>query len=196
MNTPSLRIFAYGFAALMVLSGCGPLITQSPGEGLSPVNAVSQGEDKHLMLFGHDVVSYFTDGKPSPGKPELKSTVQGVTFWFSNSEHKAMFDADPNKYIPQYGGYCTNGIAYAIPWGGDVDTWKIVDNKLYIFGGRQSFDAFFLDQEKNMALADKYWKEEVAGSNAFFQRLKRLTFKVPHYKSGEELAADIKAARG
>jgi hypothetical protein len=47
--------------ALPCLAGCAPFATRSPGKGLSPVNAVSDGEDKHLMLFGHDVVSYFTE---------------------------------------------------------------------------------------------------------------------------------------
>jgi hypothetical protein len=68
-----------------------------------------------------------------------------VTFRFSKPEHKAMFDAAPEKYLPQYGGYCTNGIVYGIPWGGNADTWEMIGGKLYIFGGRGSRDAFMLD---------------------------------------------------
>jgi YHS domain-containing protein len=178
-----------------VLSGCGPLVVQSPGEGLSPVNAVSEGDDKHLILFGHDVVSYFAEKTHRPGNPAIKSVYKGVTFRFSKPEHKTLFDASPEKYIPQFGGYCANGIAYAIPWGGDADTWEIIDGKLYIFGGRASRDAFMLDVPKNLALASKYWGEEVNGSNAFFQRTKRLIMRVPHYKSGEELAAEVARAK-
>ena len=159
------------------------------------MNAVSEGEDKHLLLFGHDVVSYFTEKTHKPGSPAIKSLYKGVTFRFSKPEHKALFDAAPEKYIPQFGGYCANGIAYAIPWGGDADTWEIIDGKLYIFGGKGSHDAFMLDVPKNMALANKYWREEVNGSNAFFQRSKRLILRVPHYKSGEELAAEVAKAR-
>ena len=182
-------------AASLWLGGCAPLVTQSPGQGLSPVNAVSDGEDKHLMLFGHDVVSYFTEGAHRPGNPAIKSVYKAVTFRFSKPEHKALFDASPEKYIPQFGGYCTNGIVYGIPWGGDADTWKVIDGKLYIFGGRGSHDAFMLDVPKNLALAEKYWKEEVNGSNAFWQRSKRMVFRVPHYKSGAELAADVAKAK-
>ena len=178
------------------LAGCAPLVTQSPGAGLSPVNAVSDGEDKHLMLAGHDVVAYFTEGAHRLGRPDVKSVYKEVTFRFSKTEHKALFDAGPEKYIPQFGGYCTNGIAYAIPWGGDADTWRIIDGKLYIFGGAGSRDAFLLDVPRNMALANKYWNEEVSGSNALVQRTKRLVFRVPHYKSGEELAREVAAARG
>ena len=194
------RIVKFALASLTLLAffsaaGCAPLITQSPGKGLSPVNAISEGEDKHLMLFGHDVVSYFTENTHKMGSPALKSVYKDVTFRFSKPEHKALFDAGPEKYIPQYGGYCANGIAYAIPWGGDADSWRIFNGKLYIFGGQGSRDAYLLDVPKNQALADKYWNDEVNGSNAFWQRTKRTTFnKVAHYKSGKELADDVSKA--
>ena len=176
-------------------SGCAPFITQSPGEGLSPVNAVSDGDDKHLMLKGYDVVAYFTDKAYKPGLPTVKSMYKGVAFRFASPEHKALFDAAPEKYIPQFGGYCTNGIVYGIPWGGDADVWEIFDGKLYMFGGRGSHDAFMLDVPRNMALANKYWTEEVNGSNALVQRVKRLVFRVPHYKTGKELAEEVAAAK-
>ncbi len=183
-------------AAAIALAGCAPLLTQSPGQGLSPVNAVADGEDKHLMLFGHDVVSYFTEGRQRAGSPAHKSVHKGVTFRFASAEHKKLFDEAPAKYIPQYGGYCANGIAYGIPWGGDADTWRIIDGRLYIFGGAGSRDAFLLDERGNLALAERYWKEEVEGSNAFWQRAKRLVFRVPHYKTGEQLAAEVARAKG
>jgi hypothetical protein len=94
----------------------------------------------------------------------------------------------------QYGGFCANGIVYGIPWGGDADTWLMIDGRLYIFGGAGSKAAFELDVPGNLKLAQKYWDEEVKGSNSFVQRSWRLVFRVPHYKSGEELAALVKAA--
>ena len=182
-------------AAVVTLAGCGAIQAQNPGTALSPVNAVSDAGAEHLMLFGHDVVAYFTLGRHAMGSPQHRSVHQGVTFQFASAEHKALFDADPAKYVPQYGGYCTNGIAYAIPWGGDADVWSIIDGKLYIFGGQASKDAFMLDAKANLALAERYWHEEVAGTNSFWQRGKRLVFRVPHYKSGEELAQEVAAAR-
>ncbi|HQY48307.1 MAG TPA: YHS domain-containing (seleno)protein [Usitatibacteraceae bacterium] len=183
-------------AAALLLGGCAPLVTQSPGQGLSPVNAVADGDDKHLILFGHDVVSYFTDGRHAMGSPAHKSVHKGVTFRFASAEHKKLFDAAPEKYVPQFGGYCANGIVYGIPWGGDADTWRIIDGKLYIFGGAGSRDAFLVDERANLALAQKYWKEEVEGANAFFQRAKRLVLRVPHYKSGQQLAEEVARAKG
>ena len=186
---------AFLLLTLCAFAGCAPLFTQSPGKGLSPVNAVSEGEDKHLMLFGHDMVSYFTEGTHKMGSPAIKSVYKEVTFRFSKPEHKALFDAAPEKYIPQFGGYCANGMGYGIPWGGDADTWIIREGKLYIFGGKESKDAYMLDVPKNQALAAQYWKDEVEGSNAFFQRGKRLIFKVPHYKTGKELADEVAKAQ-
>ncbi|HEX4943222.1 MAG TPA: YHS domain-containing (seleno)protein [Usitatibacteraceae bacterium] len=187
--------FIAGAALLLALSGCAPLLTQSPGRGLSPVNAVSDGGDEHLILFGHDVVSYFTEGTHQRGLPAIKSVYKGVTFRFASPEHKALFDQSPERYLPQFNGYCANGMVYGIPWGGDADTWKMIDGKLYIFGGAGSRDAFLLDVPRNMALAHRYWNQEVNGSNAFVQRAWRLVVRVPHYKSGAQLAEEVAKAK-
>jgi YHS domain-containing protein len=140
-------------------------------------------------------VSYFVDGKHALGLAQNASSYKGVTFHFASAANKKLFDDAPEKYLPQYGGYCANGIAYGIPWGGDADTWVLVNGKLYIFGGAGSKDAFLLDVPGNTALSDKYWKDEIANSNSFLQRAKRLTMKVPHYKSGEELATMVAKAK-
>ena len=179
----------------LLLSGCAPLIVQSPSGTLTPVNAIADADDKHLMLFGADVVAYFTEGKHRQGDPAIKSVLEGVTFRFANAQHKALFDKEPNRYLPQYGGYCANGIVYGIPWGGNADAWRIIDGKLYTFGGPGSRNGFYLDLPRNIALADKYWAEEVRGANAFAQRVKRLLFRVPHYLTGPELAQEV-ARRG
>lgn len=180
---------------VLLLSGCSSMTAQNPGSALTPVNAVPDAGDDRVMLKGADVVAYFTQGRYLQGDPQHRSRYQDVTFRFASAEHKAMFDAEPQKYLPQYGGYCANGIVYGIPWGGDADAWRVVDGKLYIFGGAGSRDAFALDVAANRALADRYWATEVQGSNSFWQRSKRLVFRVPHYKSGEELAREVEAAR-
>ena len=71
----------------------------------------------------------------------------------------------------------------------------MVDGKLYIFGGQGSKDAFLLDEKANLALADRYWQQEVSGNHSFVQRARRLVFKVPHYKTGDELAKAVAAAK-
>ncbi len=177
------------------LTGCGALIAQNPSGRLSPVNAVTDDPESRLMLKGADVVAYFTQQRYVQGSPQHRSRYEGVDFRFASAEHKALFEQSPEKYLPQYGGYCANGLVYGIPWGGDADAWKMIGGKVYIFGGRGSMDAFMIDPAKHIALADRYWKDEVQGSNSFVQRGRRLVFKVPHYQSGDDLARAVAEAR-
>ena len=182
-------------AGMLGLGGCSAMLAQNPSGTLKPVNAFNESGEDHLILHGHDVVSYFTDGRHVMGSADHKTVYQGVTFRFASAAHKALFDKTPTAYIPQYGGFCANGIAYGIPWGGDADTWRMIDGRLFINGGPGSKAAFELDLKRNIERADRYWREEVAGSHSFWQRGKRLVFRVPHYKSGDELAADVAAAK-
>jgi YHS domain-containing protein len=182
-------------AVALGLGGCSAMNAQNPSGALKPVNAVVLEGDERVMLAGHDVVAYWTLGRHTLGAPQFKSVYEGVTFRFSTAEHKALFDKEPQKYLPQYGGYCANGIVYGIPWGGDADAWRIENGRLFIFGGAGSKAAFELDLKGNIALADTYWRDEVSGANSFLQRGKRLVFRVPHYKSGEELAKAVAAAK-
>jgi YHS domain-containing protein len=177
------------------LAGCSSMTAQNPSSALKPVNAVPDGGDERVMLKGADVTAYFTQGKYVQGSPQFKSVYEDVTFRFANAEAKRLFDAEPKKYLPQYGGYCANGTAFAIPWGGDADTFRVEGGKLYIFGGQESKEAFELDVAGNIKLADKYWSEEIAGHNSWWQRSKRLVFRVPHYKSGAELAKMVAEAK-
>lgn len=141
------------------------------------------------------MVAYFTLGKHALGSAQFTNVHEGVDFRFANAQHKALFDANPQKYMPRYGGCCANGIVYAIPWGGDADSWRLIDGKLYMFGGAGSRQGFDLDVPGNIKLADRYWADEVRGSNSFVQRSWRLTFRAPHYNSGEELAKMVADAQ-
>lgn len=179
----------------LTLSGCGAMTAQNPSGNYKPVNAVADNPEQHLLLKGADVTAYFTQGKHVPGNVQYRSTYEGVDFRFASAENRALFDKELTKYLPEFGGYCANGLVYGIPWGGDADTWKMIDGKLYIFGGQMSKDAFEVDEKQNLALAHKYWAEEAKGSNSFLQRSKRLVFRVPHYKSGEDLAKLVAAAK-
>ncbi len=190
------RALAYGvFACSVLLGGCAALNAQNPSGALKPVNAIALDGDERVMLAGHDVVAYWTLQRHAAGSPQIKSVYEGVTFRFASAEHKALFDKEPRKYMPQFGGYCANGLVYGIPWGGDADTWRIDNGRLFIFGGAGSKAAFELDVKRNTELADQYWRDEVAGNNSFLQRAKRMVFRVPHYKSGEDLAKAVAAAK-
>jgi YHS domain-containing protein len=194
-NSSRTLLIASSLSLALILGGCAAINAQNPGGKLTPVNAHVVEGKASVMLKGHDVVAYFTQGKHAMGSPQFSSMYEGITYQFASAEHKALFDKDPAKYQPQYGGYCANGIVYGIPWGGDADSWRMIDGKLYIFGGAGSRDGFLLDVPANIKLADKYWAEEVSGSNSLWQRSKRLVLRVPHYKSGAEIAAMVAAAK-
>ena len=181
--------------AAISLGACSAINAQNKGDGYKPVNATPDPDGNALMLKGYDVVSYFVDNKHAIGNPQFKTDYKGIIFHFTTAEHKALFDKEPIKYLPEFGGYCANGIVYGIPWGGDGDTWVMREGKLYIFGGQGSKDAFLVDEKTNIALAQKYWREEISGSNSFIQRSKRMVMRVPHYKSGETLAKEVADAK-
>ena len=182
-----LAKFIAAFFAAILLGACS---------STGPYNSSGDDADSVLMLKGHDPVAYFTLGKHTLGKPEIKAVHEGATYRFASEENKTLFAREPAKYVPQYGGFCSNGIVYGIPWGGDPDTWKIIDGKLYIFGGEGSRKYFLMDEKKNLQLADQYWASEVKGSNGFIQRYYRLVFHVPHYKTGAKLEAEWQQAQG
>jgi YHS domain-containing protein len=176
--------FSWVFAAAVQLTACGSM------------NAVSQDGDSNLMLRGNDPVAYFTVGMPTPGRHDIKAQHEGLTFRFASEENRRLFITSPEKYVPQFGGFCSNGMAYAIPIVGETDSFKIIDGKLYMFGGARSKLYFEMDQERNMRLAQQYWDTEVKDANWRFQSWKRLMLRVPHYKTNAELAAEYERRFG
>ncbi|MEE4235458.1 MAG: YHS domain-containing (seleno)protein [Anderseniella sp.] len=81
---------------------------------------------------GHDVVAYFTMGKPVKGSAEFATEWKGATWEFSNAGNLEKFKANPAAYAPQYGGYCAYGVAKGSLVKGEPEQWKIVDGKLYL----------------------------------------------------------------
>ena len=187
-----MRICAAVLCAAMMLPAQGQTHV-SPNAG--PWRTVSDGDDAALMLLGYDAVAYFTQNDAVRGNPAIKVLHLGVTYRFASEANQAEFLKAPDKYMPQFGGFCANGINYAVPWGagGGPDTWRIYRGRLYVFGGQSSRDDFEMDTEANLALAHRYWNGDVAGSNAVVKRYQRLIFRVPHYKSDSALKAEYNA---
>ena len=176
--------FAIAALLLVFLSACGSM------------NVISDGADTRLMLQGNDPVSYFS-GTPVKGDANIKAEHNGATYRFASTANRETFVKDPAKYAPQYGGFCSNGLVYAVPIAGRTDNWKIINGKLYMFGGAGSKRYFEMDQEKNLKLADHYWETEVKDSNWRTQSWKRVWFaKLPHYKTNKQLAAEYEQRFG
>ena len=182
-------------AAAAALAGCSALVAQNPSSPMQPVNAVRSGDEARLAVRGYDVVAYVTQDRAVPGSPRFRSEFEDVTYYFASAEHQALFEREPARYQPAYHGYDATRIVYAIPELADPEVWRLIDGRLFLFADADSKAAFELDLPGNMALADRYWKDEVAGTNSLWQGLWRRADRVPHYRSREELARAVAAAQ-
>jgi YHS domain-containing protein len=182
-----------GSAVLLV--GCSTLVAQNPATPMQPVNAVRSGDDARLMLRGYDVVAYSTQAQAVPGSARFRADLEGVTYFFSSADHLARFQREPARYLPAYHGYDAMRMVFALPEVADPGVWRNIDGRIFLFADAASKAAFELDLPGNIALADKYWKAEVSGSNSAWQGLWRRVDRVPHYRSPDELAKAVAAAK-
>ena len=93
----------------------------------SPVYTTRDGAIK-----GYDPVAYFTKGEPVKGQKLLTYEWKGVNWYFSSSENLKAFKADPEKYAPQFGGYCAYAVSQGYTYSADPEAWKVVEDKLYL----------------------------------------------------------------
>jgi len=182
-------------AVLGLLGGCNSLVAQNPPSAMKPVNAVYRVDEPRLMLQGYDLVAYFTDRQAVPGNPQLRVEHEQVVFFFASPLHLELFKKDPRKYQPAYHGYDAMRMVFAIPERADPQQWQFVDGRLFFFADAASMAAFDLDRAGNTVLADRYWTDEVQGHFSEWQRTRRLIDNVPHYKSRDELAREVAAAK-
>jgi hypothetical protein len=97
-----------------------------------PAKAQSAAEPA-AALRGIDVVSYFKPSGPVVGVLEHRHDFDGARYLFASAQNKAAFVAEPDRYLPQFSGLCTTGIALGKEFKGDPGQWKIVDGKLYLY---------------------------------------------------------------
>ncbi|WP_293374137.1 YHS domain-containing (seleno)protein [Nevskia sp.] len=107
------------------------------------------GAAKGAAIGGYDPVAYFTTDKPAKGDPTITHEWNGATWQFASEEHRALFIAEPEKYAPQYGGYCAYAASLNRVAEGDAKRWKIVDGKLYL---------------NNNFIAHKLWQTDLSGN--------------------------------
>jgi YHS domain-containing protein len=83
-------------------------------------------------VSGHDTVAYFTEGRPVEGSREFRTEYMGAEWRFSSAANLALFEADPERYAPQYGGYCAWAVSQGYTASGDPDNWSIENGRLYL----------------------------------------------------------------
>jgi YHS domain-containing protein len=108
-------------------------------------------------ISGYDPVAYFTLGTPTPGSSELSAEWMGATWLFATAANRDAFRADPQRYAPQYGGYCAWAVANGKTASIDPEAWKIVDGKLYLNYSRDIQKKWESDVPGNIRRADGNW---------------------------------------
>lgn len=186
LRYPGSRVAACFVAFLITIAGSGCAINNITGDGT----------DADLMLGGHDPVTYFSGSQPALGAPAIKFRYQHGTYRFATAENLARFQAAPERYVPQYGGFCAKGVAYAIRSGGDPLVYEIRDARLFIFAVPYAREFWRTDAPDFIAKADHYWRTELADQPVKWTNFKRWIWRVPHYRTYPEEFAEYTRRTG
>lgn len=138
------------FKLLTLLTG---LAAAAVAAAASPIS----GADHGPAIGGYDPVAYFTDGKPEKGSEAFTAEWQGANWRFTSAEHRDLFQKMPERYAPQYGGYCAYAAAHDSVAKGDGAQWKIVDDKLYLNNNWFAQKLWQLDVPGHIVDSEKNW---------------------------------------
>ena len=125
-----------------IVMGCALLLTAAASRAsalpaglpeLPGLGEVMQRDNRSgLALSGFDPVAYFSSDAAVPGLPRYELVHDGAVWRFASAEHKALFEADPERYLPAYGGFCAYGTSRGYLVKIEPDAWSIVDGRLYL----------------------------------------------------------------
>lgn len=150
-----IRRHCLALIAIAAIATVGGLAAGRPARAGQP--PVYTGFLSSLAVGGYDPVAYFTDGKPVAGSSAFESSYKGVTWRFASAAHKAAFDADPDTYAPQYGGYCAWAVSQGYTAKADPETWKIVGGRLYLNYNADAQKLWEEDIPAHIASGDANW---------------------------------------
>jgi len=112
---------------------------------------------------GYDVVSYITENEATQGDPAFNVTHDGTLYFFSTPENKETFQADPERYIPAYGGYCATAMSEGKVFGASPTNFKVKDGRTFLFYkgvGGDTLGQWNDEEAERLAKADEYWNNE------------------------------------
>lgn len=110
-----------------------------------------------LAIHGYDAVSYFSKSGPAKGRSKYSASYKDAIYHFSSASNRDAFRANPEKYAPQYGGYCAMGVALNKKLDVDPLAWRLVDGKLYLNLNKQVQKKWLEDVPGNIATAERNW---------------------------------------
>jgi YHS domain-containing protein len=110
-----------------------------------------------LAIGGFDPVAYFTEAAPRLGSADLELSYEGVVWRFVNEGNRAAFKADPDVYMPRFGGYDPIALARGAGAAGHPELWVIADERLYLFFSADARDAFIGNPAAAIHAAERGW---------------------------------------
>ena len=131
-----------------------------PAAALSPVNRTTFGG---VAIDGWDPVAYFTDGKPVEGSKAYSFDWNGATWRFASAAHRDLFAQAPEKYAPQYGGYCAWAVSQGYTADIDPEAWTIDHGRLFLNYSLDVQKKWAADIPGNVAKGDGNWPKLLAG---------------------------------
>ena len=142
----SVKIVSYLFvlSIALFLTSCGPSIS---------------GSDSNPALGGYCPVCYFTADQAVKGSSEYQATYEGKTYYFNSAKSVTAFNADPEKYLPAYDGWCAYGVAVGAKVPVDPRVFSVVDGRLYLNKNRWVGRSFDKDQKGYITQANEKWPE-------------------------------------
>jgi YHS domain-containing protein len=150
-----LRFYRFAFVSSFLVFAVLAALVYSADSSEPPVAPVNATDG--VGLKGYDPVAYFTDGQPTEGISQYSFQWKGITYRFASAENMQRFKADPQKYLPQYGGYC----AYAMSINRIADIspteWTIFGGKLYLNNNFISQSLWSLNKSGRTEAADRNW---------------------------------------
>jgi len=126
--------------------------------------AFGQSLAEDIAIKGYDTVAYFTAGKALQGNKSFTFQWHGMTWYFLTKENKDLFATSPEKYAPQYDGYCAWAMTESRKAKTDPEVWTIVEGKLYLNCSRTAYEKWSRDIPGNIKKADTNWLK-VDGKN-------------------------------
>lgn len=110
-----------------------------------------------VAIQGYDPVAFFTQNKPVKGQQPFHSSYNGAMYLFASQQDKDLFDKEPSKYEPQFGGYCAYGASRGNRAPVKIEAWQIVNGRLLMQYDLDVKDAFNKDQQGKLKKADQNW---------------------------------------
>jgi YHS domain-containing protein len=113
-----------------------------------------------VAIDGYDPVAYFTDGHPIKGSSAFSFPFDDAMYYFASAKHQKMFAADPDRYAPQYSGYCAVAMSMGMKLEADPESWAISNGKLYVFHTKKGMSVFADDSARIITKADANWQDQ------------------------------------